>query len=125
VRHDSIRELKIIRAFALETGVDETLCKVYLSSMTQPFTSTGEDGPVYDWTVRIGSGSYGVTSWVPGHWDMYLGSYVEPRVSVGVQYATVVLPTLLLAFASCKIAISMLRAAARWSRAYRGTAEGA
>jgi hypothetical protein len=99
--------------------VDETLRKFYPCSMDSPFTASQVHWPIHDWTVRVGSGSYGVVSWAPGHWDMYLGSYVDPGASVGVQYAAVLLPALLLAIAACKIGISMLRVTAMWRRSHR------
>jgi hypothetical protein len=106
------------KALRFQTPVDETVQQVYPSSMDPPFTGSQVDAPIHDWTVRIGSGSYGVVSWVPGHWDVYVRSYVEPGASVGVQYAAVILPALLLGIAACKIAISMLRVTVKWRRAH-------
>ncbi len=67
--------------------------------------------PIHDWTLRIGNGAYGVTSWAPGHWDMYWGCRIEPGASVGVQYAAVLVPTLLMGLIACALAVLLLRIA--------------
>jgi hypothetical protein len=70
-------------------------------------------GPIHDWTVHIGDGDYGVTSWAPGCWNVYWGSRIEPSASVGVQYAVVVLLMLLLGIIACPSEVMLLRLAAR------------
>jgi len=72
-----------------------------------------DPGPKRNWTVRIGSGTYGFVESPVGYWSTYVGSRVEPGASVILQYAAVVLPTLLLGAASCCLAVTLLRTTGR------------
>lgn len=88
-----------------------------LAFLCSVFTCRADtSAPIHDWTVHIGSGAYGVTSWAPGYWNMYWGSRIEPGASVGVQYAAVILRTLLAGIFACSLAAVLLRTVARQQR---------
>ena len=67
--------------------------------------------PIHDWTVHIGNGEYGFTSWAPRQWDIYWGSRVELAASVGVQYAAAILEMFLIGIIACPLAVLLLRIA--------------
>jgi hypothetical protein len=87
---------------------------LFLTAVSNAVADTS--APLHNWTVHIGNGAYGFTSWAPGYWNMYVGSRLEPGASVSAQYAAVVLPTLTLGVIVCYLAVVLLRLAVRWRR---------
>ncbi|PWT83531.1 MAG: hypothetical protein C5B58_06440 [Acidobacteria bacterium] len=84
------------------------LCSAFLCTAVSA-SRADVSAPIHDWTVHMGNGNYGVTSWTPGYWNMYWGSRIEPGASAAFQYAVVLLETFLIAIIACPLAVLLLR----------------